>query len=86
MNGRDRRRGLFAGVRISSWPCVLERVTPCCDVLQKREAAGPVHMNPIRLKISGTEYARNCLKPVESEDDEADDDAEDGDAAAEDDK
>jgi hypothetical protein len=44
--------------------------------MQKRQAGGPVHLNPIRNKISGTEYARNCLKPAESEDD--DDDEEDG--------
>jgi hypothetical protein len=40
--------------------------------LQARVAAGPVFMNPIRYKISGTEYARQCLKPADAdaEDDE----------------
>lgn len=38
----------------------------------EREAGPPVHMNPIRNKISGTAYALNLLKSVE---DDAEDDA-----------
>jgi hypothetical protein len=39
--------------------------------LQKREAAGPVHLDPIKHHISGREYALNCLKPKdEDEEDE----------------
>jgi hypothetical protein len=38
--------------------------------LQARVAAGPVHLNPISFKVSGAEYARQCLKPADAEDDE----------------
>jgi hypothetical protein len=42
--------------------------------MQKREAAGPVHLDPIRNKISGRDFALNALKPAEGDDDEDDDD------------
>lgn len=37
---------------------------------QTREAAGPVHLNPIAFKISGAEFARQCLKPADAEEDD----------------
>eukprot|EP01025_Chloroclados_australasicus_P026800 TRINITY_DN2660_c0_g1_i2.p1 TRINITY_DN2660_c0_g1~~TRINITY_DN2660_c0_g1_i2.p1 ORF type:complete len:192 (-),score=13.70 TRINITY_DN2660_c0_g1_i2:167-742(-) len=36
----------------------------------RREAAGPVHLNPIRHGISGRDYALQCLKPAEDEDED----------------
>jgi hypothetical protein len=41
--------------------------------VQKRQAAGPVHMDPIRNHISGRDFALQALKPAEGDEDDDDD-------------
>lgn len=35
--------------------------------MQPREAGGSVHLNPITNKVSGAEFARQCLAAAEEE-------------------
>lgn len=35
-----------------------------------REAGGAVHLNPIMFKVSGAEFARQCLKSADAENDD----------------
>jgi hypothetical protein len=40
--------------------------------LQKREAAGTVHLNPIVNHISGRDYAIQCMQPAQKDDEDDD--------------
>ena len=42
--------------------------------LQKREAGGTVHLNPLKNHISGRDYAMQVMQPAPKDDDDEDED------------
>lgn len=38
--------------------------------MQPREAGGPVHLNPVTNRVSGAEFARQCLAAADADEED----------------